>query len=180
VAAAGGVAGRPSSLAADPAETGNSISTIAPPPGRFAARATPSWARAMVSTIASPRPLPPSLRARAVSARRNRSNACGRKARAVVGHREDDTTLVAGDGQGHHPVLGAVADRVGEQVVEPLAQSGGVDVGLEVGRGLDDDVDVDVAQVAHRGRRAGGRGGHLGQVDRTHPEESVGPVGARM
>lgn len=47
--------------------------TSAPPPGRFAALASPPCARAIVRTMASPKPTPP--RARAGSARLKRSNA---------------------------------------------------------------------------------------------------------
>jgi hypothetical protein len=42
------------------------ISITAPPSSRFAARTRPWWARTIVSTMARPRPVPPSARARAV------------------------------------------------------------------------------------------------------------------
>ena len=129
--------------------------------------------------MARPSPVPPVVRARAGSARQNRSNtscaSSGAEAAAVVPDRDRDRVPVPGHGDHHVPAL-AVLDRVVQQVAQdPLdaapvhlgdARLGGqpeVDPGaaprgqlLGVGRGPPD-------QVAHVGR-LGVQGGRVGVV----------------
>ena len=66
-------------------QPGSSIRTTDPPSGRLRAVAVPPCALAMALTIASPRPAPPSRRARLESGRAKRSKAWGRNSVGEAG-----------------------------------------------------------------------------------------------
>ena len=155
--------GRCARSGARPGSPGISSLTTAPPPGRWPAVTWPPCASAMARTMASPRPAPPSLRARSWSGRRNRSNACGRKSAGKPGPRSRTSITSAGpspSGRQHHvrPARGE-PQRIVHQVVHGLPDPARVGRDHQPSRRVDPAGDASLSRPALQPARRCGRAG---------------------